>query len=185
MDQELLDIIANESQEPTDITVVKQKARELRDLHLQKVDLENQLAELGKRIQTVERDDLPDLFSQVGISRVDVEADGNHPAFVAERKTIYTAKIPEEKRLEALQWFETQGHGDLVKSVIDITLGMHEHTRKLAIMKLLSDHGIEYYTSESVHSSTLRAFVKREIQAGHIVPYDLLGIFIWDEVKIK
>lgn len=183
--QELMDAIASEQPEQTDLATVKVKAKELRDLYLQKNDLELQIQELSKRIQTVERDDLPDLFSQVGISRVDIEADGNHPPFSAERKTVYTAKIPDDKRLEALQWFENEGHGDLVKSVTDITLGMHEHEKRLFIHKLLSDNGIEYYTNESVHSSTLRAFVKREIQKGRIIPYDLLGIFIWDEVKIK
>jgi hypothetical protein len=182
---ELMDAIAAEEPEQIDLTVVKNKAKELRNLYLQKNDLEQRIKELSKRIQTIERDDLTDLFSQVGITGIDVEADGNHPPFRAERKTVYTAKIPDEKRLEALQWFEEQGHGDLVKSIIDITFGMHEHERRLAVMQLLSDNKIEYYTNESVHSSTLKAFVKREIQKNHIIPYDLLGIFIFDEVKIK
>jgi hypothetical protein len=184
-DQELLDAIAAEKPEAVDLSTVKQKAKELRDLYLRKVDLELKLQEISNKIQTVERDDLPSLFGEVGISRIDVEAEGNYPPFVAERKTVYTAKIPEDKRMEALRWFEEQGHGDLVKSIIDITFGMHEHERRLAVMTLLRDHKIEYYTNESVHSSTLRAFVKREIQASRVVPYDLLGIFIWDEVKIK
>jgi hypothetical protein len=183
--KELFDAIAAEEKEQVDLTVVKNRAKALRDLYLLKNDLEQQLQEANKRIQKIERDDLTDLFNQVGISGLDVEAEGNYPAFRAERKTVYTAKIPDEKRLEAMQWFESQGHGDLVKSVIDITLGMHEHEKRLRIQKLLNDNGIEYYTNESVHSSTLRAFVKREIQKNHIIPYDLLGIFIFDEVKIK
>ncbi len=182
---ELMDAIAAEEPEIIDLTVVKNKAKELRDLYLHKNDLEQQIQELSNRIKKIERDDLTDLFSQVGITGVDVEADGNHPPFRAERKTVYTAKIPDEKRLEALAWFEKQGHGDLVKAVIDITFGMQEHEKRLAAMKLLADNHIEYYTNESVHSSTLKAFVKREIQKGHIIPYDLLGIFIFDEVKIK
>jgi hypothetical protein len=183
--QELMDTIAAEEPEKIDLMVVKNKAKDLRDLLLQKNDLELQLQELSKRIQKIERDDLTDLFSQVGISGVDVEADGNHPPFRAERKTVYTAKIPDEKRIEALHWFEEAGHGDLVKSVIDITFGMHEYEKRLAVMKLLKDNNVEYYTNESVHSSTLKAFVKREIIKGHIIPYDLLGIYIFDEVKIK
>ena len=186
-DQELLDAIAAEESEQTDLTTVKNKAKELRDLHFRKYEIEAQLEAVTKQIQQVERDDLTDLFSQVGISRLDVEAEGNYPAFVAERKTVYTAQMPKDpdKRLEALRWFEDQGHGDLVKSVIDITFGMHEHERRLAVMKLLDENNIQYYVNESVHASTLRAFVKREIQKGHIIPHDLLGIWIYDEVKIK
>jgi hypothetical protein len=104
---------------------------------------------------------------------------------VAERHTVYNAKIPDEKRQDAFQWLEEQGHGDLVKSVINIIFGMQEHEKRLAVMKLLSDNGIEFYNNESVHASTLKAFVKREIQAGHIVPDDLLGVYMFDEVKIK
>lgn len=184
-DEDLFDAITAEEQDPVDLTRVKNKAKDLRDLYLQKNDLEQQLHEINNKIQVVERDDLPDLFSQVGISRVDVEGDGNHPPFVAERKTVYTAKIPEDKRELAFEWFEAQGHGDLVKAVIDINFGMHEHEKRLACMKLLANAEVEYHASESVHASTLRAFVKREIQKGHIIPHDLLGIFIFDEVKIK
>ena len=184
-DQELFDAVRSEVRDPVDLTTVKEKAKELRDSYLQKQDIEAQLQQVDKRITDIERSELPDLFSQVGVSRIDVEPDGNHPGFVAERKTVYTAKIPDEHRQDAFEWLEQQGHGDLVKSVINIIFGMQEHDKRLAVMKLLSDHGIEFYNNESVHASTLKAFVKREIQAGRIIPQDLLGVFIFDEVKIK
>jgi hypothetical protein len=62
---------------------------------------------------------------------------------------------------------------------------MQEHEKRLEVMKLLSDHGIEYYTNESIHHQTLKAFVKRELQAGRVLPADLLGTYVFDEVKIK
>jgi hypothetical protein len=184
-DQELLDAIAKEPEEVVDLTQIRKKAVELRDSYLQKNDLENQLREINSKISKVERSDLPELFRDAGISSITVEADGNHPAFVAERNTVYTAKIPEDKRLEALQWFDQQGHGDLVKSVINITFGMHEHEKRLAVMKLLDNHGVEYYTNESVHHMTLKAFVKSELQANRIIPMDLLGAYVFDQVQIK
>jgi hypothetical protein len=184
-DQELFDAIEQEPEEQTDLTIVKEKAKELRDLYLQKNDLEQQIREINNRIQNVEREELPDLFTKVGISAVVVDQDGNHPPFIAKRKTVYSAKIPDEKREEAMKWFEDQGHGDLVKATIDINFGMHEHEKRLKCMKVLSDAGIEFYASETVHHSTLKAFVKREITAGRIVPQDLLGVYIFDEVKIK
>src|SRR4249919_375053 len=172
--QELLDIIADEPDQPVDVSAIRKKAIELRDIYLVKADLESQLKGLSNRIMEVERNELPSMFTQAGVSSITVEADGNHPAFVAERTTVYTAKIPDEKRMDALQWFEQQGHGDLVKSQINITFGMQEHEARLRAMKILADNHIEYYTNESVHHSTLKAFVKRELQAGRIIPMDLL-----------
>jgi hypothetical protein len=183
--QELLDAIEAESQEPVDLTVIRQKAIQLRDAYLEKADLEEKVKKVNSKITGIERKDLPDMFAKAKISSVSVDADGNHPPFIAERSTVYTAKIPEEKRMEAFQWFEQAGHGDLVKSIIQIVFGMQEHEERLRVMKLLSDNGIEYWNNESVHHQTLRAFVKRELQAGRILPQDLLGVFIFDEVKIK
>jgi hypothetical protein len=184
-EQELLDTIEQEEKEAVDITDIRKKAVELRDEYLHKLELTDQLTKVNQKITNIERNDLPEMFSRAGISRLDVEPVGNHPAFVAERETVYTAKIPEEKRMDAFQWFESTGHGDLVKSVINIIFGMQEHEKRLAVMKLLSDHGVEFFNNESVHHSTLKAFVKREVRAGRIVPMDLLGVYIFDEVKIK
>ena len=183
--QELFDAVEKEPEEVVDLTTVRKKAVELRDTYLRKADLENELKALQSSITKIERNELPDLFGSAKISSITVEADGNHPAFIAKRETVYTAKIPDDKRQDAFQWLENNGHGDLVKAVIDITFGMQEHERRLKVMKLLSDAGVEYYTNESVHHMTLKAFVKTEIQAGRIIPFDLLGAYIFDEVKIK
>ena len=183
--QELFDAIENEVQEEIDLTVIRRKAVQLRDAYLEKAELEERIKKINSKITGIERKDLPDMFSKAKISSVTVEADGNHPAFVAERSTVYGGKIPDEKRLEAFQWFEQAGHGDLVKSVIQIVFGMQEHEERLRVMELLSDNDIEYWNNESIHAMTLKAFIKRELKAGRIIPQDLLGVFIFDEVKIK
>jgi hypothetical protein len=186
-EQEILDTIAAEPIPPkrTDVTDIRKKAVELRDFYLQKTDLENQLKEIGAKIQHVERHELIDMFDAAGISSISVDADGNHPPFVAERSTVYGGKIPDEKRMEALQWFDQSGHGDLVKSVITIQFGMHEHQERLRVMKLLAENNIQYYTNESVHHMTLKAFIKNQLQKNKVIPMDLLGGYVFDEVKIK
>ena len=177
---------------PVDLNVIRAKALELRDAYLKKNDLEQQVKHLDEQIKRVEREDLPEMFTNAGISSLTVEATGNHPEFIAERKTAYNAGIPADKRMEAFIWMEQNKHGDLVKSVIDITLGMQEHKKRLEVMELLANHksdlfpnGVEFYNHESVHHMTLKAFVKREIEAGRTIPMDLLGAFVFEEVKIK
>ena len=176
---ELLDAIAAEPPEVVDLSVVRKAAVTLRDNYLVKNDLENQLKEINSRIVNIERNELPDLFSKAKISSLTVEADGNHPAFVAKRETVYNAKIPDEQRQEAFQWFEANGHGDLDKSVIIITFGSVLPSA-LACYGYIEKANIEYTTNESVHHMTLKAFVKREVTSGHIIPHDLLGVYIFD-----
>jgi hypothetical protein len=183
-DESALNLLEN-YEKPVDLNVIRNRARELRDKYLKKIDLEQQLELVKHGIRKIEQDELPEMFTQAGISSITVEATGNHPAFIAERKTVYNASIPDDKRQDAFQWLEQNGHGDLVKSVINIFFGMQEHEARLRVMKILSDAGVQFYTNESVHHMTLKAFVKREIQDGHMIPMDLLGVFVVDEVKIK
>lgn len=186
MEDQALDLLDDYQKDKTvSLKTIQGHAVELRDYYLKKADLEQQLEQIKNKIQKIERDELPEMFTKAGVSSVTVEPTGNHPAFVAERKTAYNASIPEDKRQDAFQWLEDNGHGDLVKSVIDITFGMQEHEKRLAVMKLLSDAGIQFYNHESIHHMTLKAFVKREITAGRMIPMDLLGVFVFDEVKIK
>lgn len=186
-EQEILDEVATDPvpAKVTDLNIIRKKAVELRDLQLRKTDLENQIVELNGKISHVERRELIDMFNDANLSSITVEPDGNHPGFIAQRSTVYGAKIPDERRLEALNWFEAAGHGDLVKSVITIQFGMQEHEERLKVMKLLTENHIQYYTNESVHHMTLKAFIKGELQRNHVVPMDLLGVYVFDEVKIK
>ena len=186
-EQEILDAVEKNPPPPKEVNLsdVREKAKELRDLYLKKADIENQLKEAGERILHVERHELIDMFDNAGISSIAVDPDGNHPAFVARRTTVYGGKIPEEREAEALTWFEATGHGDLVKAVIVILFGMQEHSERLRVMKLLSDNHVQYSSKESIHHSTLKAFIKNELKASHIIPMDLLGAYVFDEVKIK
>jgi hypothetical protein len=185
-DDELLAAIAAEPAQPVgDLTRLRKNAKELRDLYLVQADLQEKIKTNQAKITQMERRTLPDMFSEAKISALVVEQDGNHQPFIAERKTVYTAKIPDDKRPQAFQWFVQNDHGDLVKSVITIKYGMQEHDKKLAAMELLNKHKIKFDAAESVHHSTLKAFVEREITAGHVIPHDLLGVSIFDEIKIK
>ena len=184
--QELLDAIAAEpSKKSVDLREVRQLARKLHNTYVEKWEIEERLKTVNVSIYNIETKDLPELFGIAGIASLTVEAEGNHPAFVAEKETIYGAKIPDDKRKEALQWFDESGHGDLVKAVIIVQFGMHEHNERLALQELLSSHGYEYIAEERVHHMTLKAFVKRELEKGRRIPMDLLGASVTNAVKIK
>jgi hypothetical protein len=170
---------------PADLTQVRDKAKELRDAYIDKAEAEDRVKLIQSQINAIEQKELIELFNRVGIASVTVEAEGNHPAFVAERKTIYGAKIPDEHRQEALAWFENSGHGDLVKAEVTVTFGMQEHDKRLSLLELLASNGYECYSDETIHAQTLKAFVKRELIAGRIIPLDLLGAYFFDQVKIK
>jgi hypothetical protein len=186
-EQDILDAVEQDPvpEKQSDLTIIQAKAVELRDLYQQKADLEARVKETSEKIQHVERHELIDLFDAAGISFIGVDPVGNYPAFVAQRITTYGSKKPTELDSQVYDWFETNGHGDLIKATITIQFGMQEHEERLNAMKLLAEHDIQFSSNIAIHNSTLKAFIKRELQAGHVIPMDLLGAYVFDEVKIK
>lgn len=164
---------------------VRQAVKRLRDLEFEKLQLEERLATIKNEILTLEQRDLVSLFSEVHVSSISIEAEGNLPAVTADRVPFYSAKIPAEREGEAFSWFNREGHGDLIKTSLSLSFGMGERDRAEQVESLLEKTGVEYSSKLGIHPSTLKAFVKTEIESGRSLPMDLLGAYAGEVVKIK
>src|SRR5262245_52600128 len=96
--------------------------RNLRDLELGIQNLEAKLADAKKQQLQITRNDLPDLFNELGIAELTLQKEGNMPAYTAKLKPFFTAGIaaswPEEKREEAFAYLTSIGAQDLIKTKI-------------------------------------------------------------------
>ena len=52
-------------------------------------------------------------------------------------------------------------------------------------MNKLDHIGVDYENKKSVHPSTLKAFVREQIERGKILPLDLFGIHIGQRSEIR
>ena len=183
--EEALSAVAEALSSTDKLERVRNAVRQLRDLEAQKTELEDELIEIKRKITDLTERELVKLFSEAHISSLSLDAEGNLPAIVAEKGTYYSAKIPEEKELEAFNWLHANGHGDLVKSEIKLTFGMGERDQAEEVEVTLAQKGVDYTSKLQVHPSTLKSFVKHEIEAGHAIPMELLGAYAGETVKIK
>jgi len=165
---------------------LRQSLKFYRDLLTQKQDLEQRLETINQQIRHLCDVELVQLFSTAQLSSLVLEAEGNLPALEAKRLPFYSAKLPEEEaaRQKAFDWLEENGHSDIIKSLITVALGRGERSLAKKITDTLLQLGVSYQQSVSVHASTLKAFIKHEIEAGHYVPYDLLGAYAGETVKV-
>jgi hypothetical protein len=62
--------------------------------------------------------------------------------------------------------------------------GMGKEKRAGDLLTFLLKKGYEAESKEYVHSQTLSAFVREQIEAGRKIPMDLLGVFQYDEAKV-
>ena len=186
---DFLDSIMNEFEArpvPADkLDQVREAARKLRDLEQRKTELEDELDQTKRAILELTERDLVLLFSNANMTSLTLEAEGNYPAMVFEKTNFYSAKIPSDKEAEAFAWLHDNGHGDIVKTQVTVALGMGERETAEKVEDAISALGVDYNSKLSVHPSTLKAFAKSEIETGHALPMDLLGIYIGEIVKLK
>jgi hypothetical protein len=186
---DFLDDILNEveslSSSGDKLDQVRAAARRLRDLEHRKAELEDELDQTKRAILELTERDLVKLFSAANMSSLTLEAEGNHPAMTFEKTTFYSAKIPAEKEAEAFSWLHDNGHGDIVKTQVTVALGMGERDTAEQVEAAIANLGVDYNSKLSVHPSTLKAFAKAEIESGHALPMDLLGVYMGETIKLK
>ena len=167
------------------LTKVRRVANRWRDLDTKKKELEERLSEVQAEITRLETKDLVDVLTEAKMPSFVLEAEGNYPASTFEKKPFYSAKIPEGREAEAYTWLEAEGHESLIKTKFELNFGMGDHSAAKKLEDLLTKAKYEFSKKVGVHSSSLLAFVKREIEKNNVVPNDLLGVFVGEVVKVK
>jgi hypothetical protein len=79
-----------------------------------------------------------------------------------------------EDRGEVADWLERTGHGGLVKSVVTAELPKGDPAA-VEVLMFATSRGATATLERSVHAQTLKAHVRRELEAGREVPMALLN----------
>lgn len=90
-----------------------------------------------------------------------------------------TDRRPLEERLSALAWLEDNGHGDLARRVITVSLGRGSEDiaeRILTYLRELRLNTAEIKNAVTVPWNTLSAFVKELDSGQEPVPFETLGV---------
>ena len=150
-------------------------------------DAENLVAELDTKLKNAKKhllrltdDELPTVLTEMGLSAFKLD-DGSEVTI----KKIYGASILADQKEEAHLWLRNNGFGDMVKNIVSVNFGMGEDHKAQVIKSRLEQSGLSPEQSESVHSSTLRAWVKEQTEEGKEFPMELFGAYIAQRAIIK
>ena len=173
------------------IIAARVKAQEAVELANQIKELEDQLATVKRQHLNVIFDQLPALMDAAGVDRLGLPAHGNYPAMNVELTPYYKANIaagwPEEKRQAAFTALTELGHEDLIKTEITIAVPRGEHHIVQDLLDMIAcDYGLAGRAAESVHSSTLSAWLREQIEANNpLPPLDVIGATVGRIAQIK
>ena len=73
----------------------------------------------------------------------------------------------------------------MVKNIVSVNFGMGEDQKAAEFLSKVSEQGLLPEQAESVHSSTLRAWVKDQTEKGEPFPMELFGAHIGQRALIK
>jgi len=141
---------------------------------------EEELKKLKDVETTLSEQTIPNLMQQAGVELIKLEG-----GISVEVKPFYSARIPASKSEEAFQWLRDNGHGDLIKNQVSLEFGMKQDNEAKSIIEELKSKGLPVKQKTTVHPSSLRGFVREQIQdLGKDVPADLFGTYVANKTKI-
>ena len=187
---------------PDKLEAVRDALRRDRDLRAEIADMTESLKQKAADLLALEHAELPDMFAQLGLTTLGLEAQGNRPAVNFRLAPYYKANIatdwPAERREAAFTWIaardpDTDGPGpkggdnpDIIKTVITLTFGRDERERAQKWEQYIRECGVTPAVKLDVPWNTLTAFVRELVEERKIMPpLDLLGAQVGRIVTIK
>jgi len=143
-------------------------------------DLEDELKRTQQNLAKISQEILPEALAEHGLSELKME-DGSKITV----SQFIQAHISKEKQDEAFDWLRDHDFDDLIKNVVSLEFGKGEDDHARDVMETLTNRGYWPQNKQSVHPSTLKAFVKEQVEKGAEIPSDLFGIFIGKKAVIK
>ena len=177
MDLEAESIVSIDTGMSSDIA---ESCNKLLDIQKKISTAEEEMKKLKEVETTLSEQTIPNLMQQAGISMLKL-ADGSS----VEVKPFYSARIPASKSEQAFNWLRENGHGDMIKNQVSLEFGMRQDNEAKALVEELKQKGLAVQQKTSVHPSTLRGFVREQIQdLGKDVPAELFGTYVANKTKI-
>ena len=153
--------------------------------------LEEHLAQAEKHVATLKASllqlttqTLPAVMKEIGVTEF-ATLDGRKLTL----KPGLEASISAERKPAAFAWLRANGHGDLIKNYVEVQTGRGKDAEVDALLRWCDEHQLAAQRDESVHSGTLKAFVRErftqaaEEGSGAVPPDDLFGIFRYEKAE--
>lgn len=161
------------------LTDLSKTATSLLEAEQEVTRLEGELKAAQKKVQDISENVLPALFEANNLSELKL-ANGTK---LKVEPVLTLGSVT--KKPEVLKWLEESGNGGLIKRTLTVALGKDADEREAALIEELASEGFSDVSPlRWVEAQTLKAHVKKELEAGRSVDMDLLGAREFKRAKI-
>ncbi len=159
-------------------------------------EFEEKLKQLQEQKQYIVMETIPNIMKEVGVESAKL-GDGRKIT-VAETVSVRlpsTTQIGKAKTkdeaLELMQrkdtgldWLRNHGGGSIIKNELTVNIGKSQDNLASQVKSLCDDLGLSYTEDETVHPSSLRAFLTESLNNGEDVPVDAFALHTATMAKI-
>ena len=163
-----------------ELNIVSDLAKKQLQLARQVAMLEEDLKAKKEELRLTSEQELPDAMQAAGLNQIVLNT--------GEKISInefYNAHISKANQEVAYQWLVENGHEGLIKNEVLLKFGREESTVVDETVYALQSRGLSPEVRQSVHPSTLKAFVKEQFTSGNDIPTEPFGIYIGTKATIK
>ena len=151
------------------------------------VELAQELASLEEAVKAKKEEfratseqELPEAMQAAGLTELVLST--------GEKITIsefYNAHISKVNQETAYNWLVSNGHAGLIKNEVSLKFARDQERIAEETILALKARGLSPEVRQSVHPSTLKAFVKEQLTSGKDIPSEPFGIYIGSKAIIK
>src|SRR5277367_5230793 len=156
------------------LSTISQWARQALELQSEIETIEAHLKQLNKELTKIEEIELPKAMMAAGTS--DFTTTNGASITISD---VIQGGFPkeEDKRSFIMQWFIDNGGKENIKDHFEIDYTKGQFEEALKVRHLLQEHKIHFDEFESIHHSTMKAFLNEKLREGKTVPpFDKMGL---------
>jgi len=159
-----------------ELSIVSNLANKQLKLATELKQLEVDLKAKKEELRLTSEQELPDAMQAAGLTQI-VLSTGE--------KISINAHISKANQEVAYQWLIKNGHAGLIKNEVLLKFDRGEDEKVAQTVSALQARGLSPNVRQSVHHSSLKAFVKEQFTAGNDIPTEPFGIYIGTKAIIK
>jgi hypothetical protein len=163
-----------------ELSIVSTLANKQLKLATEVAELEANLKAKKEELRLTSEQELPDAMQQAGLTQIKLSSGENISI-----NEFYNAHISKANQEKAYGWLVANGHEGLIKNEVLLKFGREETGVVDETVFALQSRGLSPEVRQSVHPSTLKAFVKEQVTTGNDIPTEPFGIYIGTKAIIK
>lgn len=158
---------------------ISKLADEMHALDKKIAEAELKTKQLRETHRQISEEQLPELFEQVGMKELKTRS-----GLPLKLKNKVFTNISKGRKPIAIAWLDDNGQGGMVKRSVIIDFDKTQEDKVEALLRLIGKGWPNNRTELDVHASTVKAFVKRQLEEGKVIPLDIFGVHCVDVVEI-